>query len=221
MLGIADWLSLGHWALAVLDKVDGDFDLVERATTWIAGDWQHVAVSAEAIRHLRLFTTDMADAVDAFSGQLDDVWDGNAAQAAETTFVSITTSMRKAADMLDIAAKGYADVAQGIYGVAKDVGNLVQTLIDLLIAAGHQCRGDGGRVVDAHRRGDRDGRDLLRHHQDRVDDPEDHRPARERGHFRRHLHRRRARGARRGRRLAQHRHPRCLREQPGAMRSPA
>ncbi len=136
VIGVADWLSLGHWALVVLDKVDGDFDLVEKVQTWVAGDWEHVAVSAEAIRHLKLFTTDMADAVDAYSGLLDDVWDGNAAQAADLTFISITTSMRKAADMLDIAAKGYDDVAQGLYGVAKDVGNLVQTLIDLLIAAG-------------------------------------------------------------------------------------
>jgi len=39
-------------------------------------------------------------------------------------------------DMLEIAAKGYYDVPQGLYGVAKDVGNPVQTLIDVLIAAG-------------------------------------------------------------------------------------
>jgi septal ring factor EnvC (AmiA/AmiB activator) len=30
VIGVADWLSLGHWALVVLDKVDGDFDLVEK-----------------------------------------------------------------------------------------------------------------------------------------------------------------------------------------------
>ena len=136
VIGIADWLSLGHWALVVLDKVDGDFDLVEKVSTWVAGDWEHVAVAAEAIRQLRKFTDDMAGAVDAYAGQLDAAWDGNAAQAAELTLVSITTAMRRAADMLEIAANGYADVAQGLYGVAKDVGNLVQTLIDLLIAAG-------------------------------------------------------------------------------------
>ena len=220
VIGVADWLSLGHWALVVLDKVDGDFDLVEKVQTWVAGDWEHVAVSAEAIRHLKLFTTDMADAVDAYSGLLDDVWDGNAAQAADLTFISITTSMRKAADMLDIAAKGYDDVAQGLYGVAKDVGNLVQTLIDLLIAAGISAAATAAGSWTPDRRGHRHGRHVLRHHEDRQHDPEDHRGARERGHLRRHLHRRRARRPGLGRRLAQHRHPRRLPQQPRPLSAP-
>lgn len=136
VLGIADWLSLGHWALVVLDKADGGFDLQEKVQTWIAGDWEHVAKSAAAMRNLKGFCDSMSGAIDAYSTMLDQFWDGKAAQDAMLTLAGISAAVEDAAGKLEIAAKGYDDVANGLYGVAKDVGNLVQTLIDLLIAAG-------------------------------------------------------------------------------------
>ena len=136
VLGMADWLSLGHWALVVLDKADGGFDLQEKVQTWIAGDWEHVAVAAAAMRNLRGFCESMSGALGASLDVLDQHWDGTAWQDAQLTLVGIAAAVDKAAAMLDIAASGYDDVANGVYGVAQDVGNLVQTLIDLLIAAG-------------------------------------------------------------------------------------
>jgi hypothetical protein len=135
-LNMADWLSLGHWALVALDKADGDFDFQEKVQTWIAGDWEHVAVSAAAMRNLKGYCESMANAIDGYSGFLDQHWDGEAWQAAQLTMVSHSIAIAKAADMLEIAADSYDDVANGLYGVAKDVGTLIQTLIDLLHAAG-------------------------------------------------------------------------------------
>ncbi len=136
VLNMADWLSLGHWALVVLDKADGGFDLQERVQTYLAGDWEHVAVSAAALRNLQKFCQDMAFGIDAYGGLLDEVWDGTASQVAQVTFVGHVAALEKAVGMLEIAATGLDDVANGIYGCAQDVGNLVTTLIDLLIAAG-------------------------------------------------------------------------------------
>lgn len=136
VLNIADWLSLGHWALVVLDKVDGSFDLVEKVQTYIAGDWEHVAISAAALRNLKRFTADMSFGIQAYGGLLDGVWDGTASQVAQATFVGHTAALDKAVGMLEIAANGLDDVANGVYGCAQDVGNLVTTLLDLLIAAG-------------------------------------------------------------------------------------
>ncbi len=136
VLGIADWISLGHWALVVLDMADGGFDLQEKVQTYIVGDWEHVAVSAAALRNLQKFCTSMSDAVGGYSGFLDQHWDGVAWDAAQLTMTGHAAALQKAADMLEIAAKGYDDVAQGIYGVAKAVGDLVQTAIDWLIATG-------------------------------------------------------------------------------------
>ena len=136
VLNMADWLSLGHWALVVLDKADGDFDFQEKVQTWIAGDWEHVAVSAAAMRNLKGVCESMADAVDGYSSALDQHWDGTAWSDAQLSMIGHVVAIRKAADMLEIAADGYDDVANGLYGVAKDVGQLIQTLIDLLIAAG-------------------------------------------------------------------------------------
>ena len=133
---MADWLSLGHWALVALDKADGDFDFQEKVQTWIAGDWEHVAVSAAAMRNLKGYCESMADAINGYSGFLDQHWDGEAWQAAQLTMISHSAAIDKAAGMLEIAADSYDDVANGLYGVAKDVGMLIQTLIDLLIAAG-------------------------------------------------------------------------------------
>jgi hypothetical protein len=135
-LNMADWLSLGHWALVALDKADGDFDFQEKVQTWIAGDWEHVAVSAAAMRNLKGYCESMADAINGYSGFLDQHWDGEAWQAAQLTMISHSAAIDKAAGMLEIAADAYDDVANGLYGVAKDVGMLIQTLIDLLIAAG-------------------------------------------------------------------------------------
>ncbi|MBT9256552.1 hypothetical protein KMZ32_14075 [Phycicoccus sp. MAQZ13P-2] len=143
-LGMADWLSLGHWALVVLDKADGGFDLQEKAQTWLAGDWQRVATSAAAMRNLKGFCESMSGAVDSASAVLDQHWDGNAWRDAQATMVSHSVALEKAAGMLEIAAKGYDDVANGLYGVAKDVGNVVQTLIDLLIAAGISAAATAG-----------------------------------------------------------------------------
>jgi hypothetical protein len=135
-LNMADWLSLGHWALVALDKADGSFNFQEKVETWLAGDWEHVAVSAAAVCNLKGFCESMADAIDGYSGFLDQHWDGQAWEAAQITMVGHSTAIQKAAGMLEIAANGYDDVANGLYGVAKDVGNLIQVLIDLLIAAG-------------------------------------------------------------------------------------
>jgi hypothetical protein len=74
--------------------------------------------------------------VDFHAVLLDQFWDGTAAQAAQVSFVSQTVAFRLAADRLEIAAKGYDDVASGLYGVAKDVGNLIEALIGLLISTG-------------------------------------------------------------------------------------
>ncbi len=135
-LNIADWLSLGHWALVVLDKVDGDFDLVEKVETYIAGDWQHVAISAAALRNLEKFCADMAFGIDAYGGMLDEVWDGTASQVAQVTFAGHGAALTQAVGMLEIAAKGLDDVAAGVWGCAQDVGNAVESLVDWLIAAG-------------------------------------------------------------------------------------
>ncbi len=135
-LNMADWLSLGHWALVALDKADGSFNFQEKVQTWLVGDWEHVAVSAAAMRNLQKFCESMAAAINGHTGLLDQHWDGTAWKAAELTLVSHSVAITKAAGMLEIAATGYDDVAQGLYGVAKDVGGLIELLIDLLIAAG-------------------------------------------------------------------------------------
>ncbi|MGG5259966.1 hypothetical protein [Phycicoccus avicenniae] len=136
VLGIADWLSLGHWALVVLDKADGSFDLQEKAQTWIAGDWEHVAIAAAALRNLKGYCESMSGAIDAYSTTLDQHWDGVAWAEAQSTMIRHSLALQKAATMLEIASKGYDDVAQGIYGIAKSVGDMVQTLIDWLIKTG-------------------------------------------------------------------------------------
>jgi len=135
-LNMASWLSLGHWALVALDKADGSFDFQAKVEQWLVGDWEHVAVSAAAMRDLQGYCNEMADAVDFHAVLLDQFWDGTAAQAAQVSFVSQTSAFRLAADRLEIAAKGYDDVASGLYGVAKDVGNLIESLIGLLISTG-------------------------------------------------------------------------------------
>lgn len=136
VLNMASWLSLGHWALVALDKADGSFNFQAKVEEWIVGDWEHVAIAAAAMRNLQKYCNEMADAVDSQARVLDGHWDGMAAQAAQLTLIAQTASFRKAADMLEIAAKGYDDVANGLYGVARDVGNLIEALVGLLISTG-------------------------------------------------------------------------------------
>ena len=135
-LNMASWLSLGHWALVALDKADGSFDLQQQVQEWLVGDWEHVAVAAAAMRNLKGYVESVERGVTVYADAADRVWDGRAAEEAADYFLDVAASLQDAANKLEIAAKGYDDVADGVYGVAKDVGTLVETLIDLLIAAG-------------------------------------------------------------------------------------
>ena len=119
-LGLADWLSLGHWALVGARqgrrrlrprRAGGDVDRPATGNTWPS--------RPRAIRHLKLFTDRHGGCRGRLLRPARHVWDGIAAQAAELTSCPTTASMREAADMLDIASKGYADVAQGLYGVGQ------------------------------------------------------------------------------------------------------
>lgn len=135
ILHVADYLSLGHWALVAFEKMGGG-SITDIWGTAFAGDWEEVSKAADAMAKLGAFCQSAATGMRQELETLNAKWDGQAATSAMNYFRTLITELESQKDNFDAIAEQYQQAAVGIKGLADTIGGLIELLFDLVIAAG-------------------------------------------------------------------------------------
>ncbi|HZM74245.1 MAG TPA: WXG100 family type VII secretion target [Candidatus Limnocylindrales bacterium] len=109
----------------------------EEAGRMIAGDWQSVEKTADAIKNLAEFNETYANALDKETFPLfQSHWRGKAAIAAGEYFRDLHGTLRAQAKALKGLAKQVKELAETMFNSAMAIKGLLDTLTDLLATAG-------------------------------------------------------------------------------------
>ena len=131
-LNLPDLTSASFLISEFLGLIDspGPADLAD----WIAGDWERVALAADACRNLGSFSSTAAAGVREETGAVGEAWSGHAASAASGYFSEL-------ADKLDSNALSFSQIAGqldqtaiGVHQAALAIGKLIDLIIDLGVA---------------------------------------------------------------------------------------
>lgn len=134
-LHLSDFISLTSIANWVVKKISGTDLLAEFSEYW-AGDFTECVVASQALEQLADFCEWTGEQVMARWVDLDASWNGNAAKEARHYFKELSTTVASYRTTIDEMAQEYKTAAFGVYEGAKAVGDLVATLIDLILVAG-------------------------------------------------------------------------------------
>lgn len=135
ILHVADYLSLGHWALVAFEKMGGE-SITDVWGGAFAGNWQEVSKAGNAMEKLGAFCQTAATGMRQELATLNAKWDGQAATSAMTYFRTVITELETQKGNFDAIAEQYQQAATGIKAGADAIGGLVELLFDLVIAAG-------------------------------------------------------------------------------------
>lgn len=135
VLSVGDWLNLSHWVMKAIELV-ADVNPGQWAVDKFAGDWESFAKAGDAMSNIGNFdaaySQNLAEGKDAmFQG-----WKGHAADAANRYFTPLSEAVKAEQDALDKVATEVHTVAFGVWGIAKTVDSLLESLLDALIGAG-------------------------------------------------------------------------------------
>lgn len=133
IIGWTDWGSISGVAL----KLAGVFGLhpMEDLTAAIFGDYDSLSRNADALRHLARCDTLSATAVQQDVRAMLASWHGNAADAAENYFVTVSNAFEDRATSLGSAADGFDGVSTALEVLANDLSGALQDAIDAILVA--------------------------------------------------------------------------------------
>ncbi|MFC7527574.1 hypothetical protein [Actinoplanes sp. GCM10030250] len=124
-----DWLSPTHLVNEFVKTVSG-YDVFGDAAAAVSGDWELVWQCAGAYRALAGALQDIGVNVSAGNIQLDQSWDGNAADAAYTCFTALSAAVSAQRIPLTELAKGYEQAAEGTYRLTEALSGLMKDIAD-------------------------------------------------------------------------------------------
>jgi hypothetical protein len=134
--GFSQYLSpsflLGEAAQWILGQNPWD-----EASKMVAGDWESVAKTAEAIKNLANFNAAYVSALSEQTGGLfPEHWRGRAATAAGSYFANLAQALRDQVQPLRDMGDQVTKLAYGVFQMADTIKGLLEMLTDALISAG-------------------------------------------------------------------------------------
>jgi hypothetical protein len=134
-LDFFNYLSPSAWVNGVIEKVSG-VDIFGYATDTLTGEWDALYKFGDALNSLSQFMQQIGIDVQTRINQLDNTWDGNAADAAVTYFTTLAAATSRQQLALYHAADGYHDAARGAWQLSNQLGNVLQAITDKAILIG-------------------------------------------------------------------------------------
>lgn len=134
-----DWISPAVWAAWIIEQICGT-DPVEFLAKEIGGDWEHLAVCADALHQLATFHARMAGAIG--DGAADTVlgdepaWAGVAATAAGGYFTGLAVAVAAVAGAAREMGLHCQAFAIAMHDAAIAIAGIITYLADLVIFAG-------------------------------------------------------------------------------------
>jgi hypothetical protein len=133
--GLFNYISPTAWINAVIDSLTG-VDAVGYLTESIGGDWGVIYQFGDALINMGECVDQVGINVQQGMLTLDADWDGNANDAAYNYFTSLSSSLNLLRTRLNELGESYHKAANGAWGLANQLGNLLQGLVDNAILAG-------------------------------------------------------------------------------------
>lgn len=135
VIGISQYLSISYW---VGEAINLFFDVnpFEWVAEQFAGDWEAVQKAGIAMGNLGEFSVDYSVAISSGLSAVAHDWQGNAADAANTYFSGLANTVKGQESSLSSLGREFKSAAVGMYETANAIKDLLETLLDLLIAIG-------------------------------------------------------------------------------------
>ncbi|RJQ77595.1 hypothetical protein D5S17_14270 [Pseudonocardiaceae bacterium YIM PH 21723] len=132
IMSFADNFSISHWVLEFVGLFC-DGNPAEQAGEWVSGDWNGLARCSDGLKHLKKFNHALNEQVQAIKTNFGTTWQGNAADAAAAYFAKLEVPLQNHATTLDSLASQYHKGAYEMWGFAKAIGSLLESLLDWVI----------------------------------------------------------------------------------------
>ncbi|WP_155123696.1 MULTISPECIES: hypothetical protein [unclassified Actinoplanes] len=131
-----NFLSPSAYISAAIESVTG-YDVFGSVTDAIAGDWASLYRFGDALKSMAGFLQEVGIQIQSGFLDLDRTWSGNADDAAFVYFSNLASAVSRQQDALAQASNAYHESAKGAYQFSKQLGNILQALVDaaLLMAA--------------------------------------------------------------------------------------
>lgn len=128
-LNLPDFTSASYWISEFLGLIDspGPAELAE----WIGGDWERVALAADACRNLGDFSSSAAAGVCEEMSTVGQTWSGHAASAASVYFSELADKLDSNAFSFSRIASQLDQTAIGVHQAAQVIGIPINFIIDL------------------------------------------------------------------------------------------
>lgn len=135
VLSVGAWLNLSHWVMKAIELVSG-----VNPGQWVSdkftGDWEAFAKAGDALQNVGKFYQDYGDAISRGEATLFKTWEGNAAENAKSYFDKLSEAVSSEDYPINRVGKEMRTVSYGVWGAAKEIDGLLETLLDQLIGAG-------------------------------------------------------------------------------------
>ncbi|WP_336085264.1 hypothetical protein [Nocardia sp. SSK8] len=126
-----NFLSPAYGVSALIKKFT-NFDVFGWASEQVAGDWEAVSRASGAVSNLGKFNAAFAQSInDEWGKGLESTWQGNSAQAAETYFKRLASSINWQVTSLDEVSRTLDNIGGSMANLKRALGDLLQEIADL------------------------------------------------------------------------------------------
>jgi uncharacterized protein YukE len=129
---VLDLVSPTAWLNQAIADLTG-YNVIEHIVKPFAGDWEAFSRFGNALRNFAPCMQDIGVNVQSQLDLVDAMWDGHASDAAYNYFNDLAAKVSGVQYVLREAADNYDKTATGIWGLAQQLGNLVQSIVDQAI----------------------------------------------------------------------------------------
>ncbi|MEV0882118.1 hypothetical protein AB0I85_30355 [Micromonospora echinofusca] len=134
-IGILDAISISHWVNQVIKDVAG-YDVIGTITAAFVGDWESFYKAGDAYGNLGQSLQALGGNLIEVTTQVDQQWDGRAADAAFVYFRKLAAATAQQNVILAQVEHKYHEAARAIWLLADMIGGLIKMMIDKAIIIG-------------------------------------------------------------------------------------
>ncbi|MEV4708809.1 WXG100 family type VII secretion target [Actinoplanes sp. NPDC049316] len=131
---VMDWLSPTHIVNEFVKQLTG-YDAFGEAAKVFAGDWEAVWKAAGAFSNLAAALQDIGINMSHGNLELDQAWDGRAAEAAYAYFTDLASAISSQQLVLYKLSEAYQKAAEGTYRQAEVYSGLMKDAYDAALVA--------------------------------------------------------------------------------------
>ncbi|MFW0783002.1 hypothetical protein AAFP35_00650 [Gordonia sp. CPCC 206044] len=106
---------------------------IDMAAEWFTGDWTRVQEAGQAVQSLGDFNKLLSEAITAASTAASEMWDGDAASAADKYFADFAQAIRRQQSAINQLGKQLDSLAFGMYEASQAFKGIAATITDLVI----------------------------------------------------------------------------------------